>query len=103
MQEYEFRSVQQHIVRDADGHLRRVIEGVALKNGQGVKAVEIQENSDVHRGVRPLSNTEIQNIQGRKFMPNLFKDCHNDCKTAKKPRKASKLKKTKKKKSGAKK
>jgi hypothetical protein len=100
MQHYEFQSIQQHVMMGPNGHLKRVTEGVALQNGEGIKAVEIQSNDDVKRAVRPLSTPEVANIQGRKFMPNLFQECHGDCHAQatkkRKVRKAAKKAKTKK-------
>ncbi len=113
MQHYQFKSIQEHVHMGPGGTLKRVTEGVALQNGQGVKAVEIQQNKDIQRAVRPLSATEITNIQGKQFMPKLFADCHGDCqakaeqgeqgkkgkqvkKTKAKPRKTGKKGKTKK-------
>jgi hypothetical protein len=103
--QYQFQSIQQHVHRDPSGHIKRVTEGVAIRTGPGVKAVEIQQNNDIRRAVRPLTTPELANIQGKQFMPKLFADCHGDCnaKTPKKTRKAAKkVKKTKKKKRGTK-
>lgn len=98
--QYQFQSIQQHIHTNSSGHIKRITEGVAVRDGQGVKAVEVQQNNDIRRAIRPLSTPEVTNIQAKKFMPALFEDCHGDCQKAKKTKKtrkaAKKVKKTKK-------
>lgn len=74
---YAFNSVQTHIAV-IDGKRSETTEAVSVRNGKGQKTVKKRVNGKLHSKTLPLTSSEIQNIQNRKFMPEFFHECH-DC------------------------
>ena len=64
---------------DHDGHFREVTEAISIRNGEGHKTVRYRNNGKVKETVHKLSRDEIHNIMNKKFMPDLFKPCHDEC------------------------
>lgn len=64
-----------------DGQHREVTEAISIRNGEGHKTVRYRNNGKVKETVHKLSHDEITNIMNKKFMPDLFKPCHDECAT----------------------
>ena len=75
---YAFNSVSTHI-SVINGKRQQTTEAVSVRNGKGMKSVVKRVGAKKTRSKKQLSQTEIKNIMGRKFMPTLFTPCHNDC------------------------
>ncbi len=64
-----------------DGHHREVTESISIRNGKGHKTVVYRNNGIVKKTVHKLTHDELENIMNRKFMPELFTPCHEECRT----------------------
>jgi hypothetical protein len=62
-------------------------QNVNVSNGKGTKTLIVSDNSGTRKSTKKLSKKELQNIKNRKFMPNLFSDCKECLRPAKKTRK----------------
>lgn len=82
MDHFSFHSEQIHsMFKNGKGQTRRNI--VSVKNGKGTKAVEVftMDGKSLSRKEKPLSKSELENIQMNRFIPKLFKDCTKSVKT----------------------
>jgi hypothetical protein len=75
---YSFNSVQTH-VSVINGKRQSTTEAVSVRNGKGMKTVVKRYGSKKTRSKKALSSSEIQNIKDRKFMPEFFVPCYEDC------------------------
>jgi hypothetical protein len=75
---YSFNSVSTHTSM-LNGKRKSTTEAVSIRNGNGMKTVVKRVGSKKTRSKKPLSVSEVENIMGRKFMPELFVPCHTDC------------------------
>jgi len=68
---FSYSSIESHGILTPEG--QRIKETrVNVKNGKGTKTVIMKDNKGIHSDTLKLNSKEIKNIQGRKFMPELF-------------------------------
>jgi len=68
---FHYTSIQSHGIITPD--VQRIKETrVNVENGKGKKTVTIKDEKGTHSDTMALSKKEIKNIQGHKFMPELF-------------------------------
>lgn len=75
---YSFNSTQSHM-SVINGKRRMTTEAVSIRNGKGMKTVVKRVGNKKTKSNKQLSSDEIQNIMDRKFMPEFFVGCHEDC------------------------
>lgn len=75
---FSYNSVQTHS-EYVDGKRTEVTEAIQIRNGKGKKTVKKHKGNKMSKKTITLTNTEIKNIQTRKFMPSLFDECHGHC------------------------
>ena len=63
-----------------DGRHREVTESISIRNGKGHKTVIYRNNGNVKKTTHKLTHDELTNIMNKKFMPELFTPCHDECK-----------------------
>lgn len=89
---YSFNSVQTH-TSVINGKNKTTTEAVSIRNGKGMKTVIKRVGGKTKKSKKALDTQEIKNIMNRKFMPNLFVPCHEDCDMRKTKGKSKKVKK----------
>ena len=72
---YSFNSVSTH-TSVINGKRQSTTEAVSVRNGNGMKTVVKRRGNKSSKSKYRLTQTEVQNVMGRKFMPTLFTPCH---------------------------
>jgi hypothetical protein len=75
---YSFNSVSTHTSM-INGKRQSTTEAVSVRNGKGMKTVVKRVGAKKTRSKKSLSTSEVKNIMDRKFMPDLFTPCHDEC------------------------
>ena len=75
---YSFNSVSTH-TSVINGKRQSTTEAVSVRNGNGMKTVVKRRGNKSSKSKHRLTQTEVQNVMDRKFMPTLFTPCHEDC------------------------
>lgn len=70
---FSYKNTQSYVIGG-----KKTVRNVTIKNGKGYKKIsEYFRGRHRRTSKKPLKTEEIQLIQLGKFIPGLFKDCHN--------------------------